>query len=252
MSSLTTSSPSNQIFSDAELEVWKSLTTAETPATVAIPEDLSAENVWLYLNVVVKGLSRAQQAVSRLKPFLGRLLLLVRKHPHLYEQQGYANFSEFITNGVPALFGVSRPEAWNCIRVSEVLDFLPAQQMEKMGFSRLNVLAAVLKKEIPDGMSMEMVEKKRGYWVAAAESNITVKEFQQKVETEMQLPKGDLSIVALTLYCSEDVRKRWQDFVKMPEVQSICDSESEGVILSRLLDECELEWVTKAHDAERS
>jgi len=252
MSTLPATTSNLPIFTEAEQAVWQALITSESPSTEAIPEDLSAENVWLYLNVVTKGLSRAQQAVSRLKPFLGRILMLVRQHKHLYEQQGYTTFSEFITRGVPELFNISRPEAWNCIKVAEQLNFLPADKMEQMGFSKLNLLATALKRGTQDGMSVEMVKTKRDYWVAAAESpSMTVKQFAEKIETEMQGDKGELSTKALMIYVPEDVWNRWHEFVGLAEVQAYCDSESEGVILARLIDECETEWVAKAHDAQR-
>jgi len=249
MSSLQTSP--QPIFTEQEQQVWQALVISERSPLETIPEDLSAENVWLYLNVVCKGLTRAQQAVSRLKPFFGRILLLVQKHPHLYEQHGYKTFSDFITSGVPALFGISRPEAWNCIRVAEQINFLPSGKMEELGFSKLNLLAKAIKNSTQDGMAIEMVQKKRDEWVAIAEGNITVKQFGEIIATKQQGNDGENETVALILYVSTDVKKRWHDFVRTPEIQAYCGSESEGAILSRLMDECELEWTTKEHDAGR-
>jgi hypothetical protein len=53
------------------------------------------------------------------------------------------------------------------------------------------------------------------------------------------------------IYVAEDVWNRWHEFVGLAEIQAYCDSDSEGVILARLMDECETEWLAKVHDAER-
>ena len=130
------------------------------------------------------------------------------------------------------------------------MNFLPADKMEQMGFSKLNLLATALKRSTQEGMSVDMVQTKRDYWVAAAESpSMTVKQFAEKIETEMQGDKGELSTKALMIYVPEDVWNRWHEFVGLAEVQAYCDSESEGVILARLIDECETEWVAKAPES---
>jgi hypothetical protein len=251
------SSPSNlpsqvqQIFTDEEQVIWQTLIKSEVSAAETIPDNLPASELWSYLRVVTRGLGKAQQAISRLKPFLGRILILIKQHPHLYEQHGYQTYSDFMSHGVPAMFGVSRPEAFNCAKVAEQLQFLPANQMEKMGFSMLNSLSTAIKRSTQDGMPVEMVQAKRDFWVAQATSGITVKQFQEKMEDAAVIANGEMDRVTIVLLVTPDMRKRWNEFVAQPEIQAYCNCETPEGILERMLEECEPHWLATANDALR-
>ena len=246
-----TNSLPTPIFSEDQQAIWATLASSNKSAEELIPEDLSPTNVWAYLQVVTIGLKRAQQAVSRLKPYFGRILLLVQKHEHLYTQLGYQSFNDFMTRGVEDLFTISRAEAFNCLRIAEVLPTIPSDTMEAIGFSKLNLVASAVRKQTGPGSTIEMRKEKVDFWVAAAQSS-TVKKLRETVENETQTPPGDLGPQEpVTIFCTPEVKKRWKEFSADVNTQAYCNSEFPGVIFEHMLDECVLEWAAVVADATR-
>ena len=238
-------------FSEDQQLIWNTLASSNKSAAELIPEDLSPANVWAYLQVVTIGLKKAQQAVSRLKPYFGRILILVQKHEHLYSQIGYNSFNDFMTRGVPELFGISRAEAFNCLRIAEVLDTMGSDVMEAVGFSKLNLVASAVRKQTDTGTSIEMRKEKLDFWVAQAQTS-TVKELRENVEDATQTPRGDLGPQEpVTIFVTPEVKKRWKEFIADSNTQAYCNSEQPGVIFEHLLDECSLEWAATVADAVR-
>jgi hypothetical protein len=240
------------IFSEDQQAIWNTLASSNKSAAELIPDDLTPANVWAYLQVVTIGLKKAQQAVSRLKPYFGRILSLVQKHEHLYSQIGYDSFNDFMTRGVPELFGISRAEAFNCLRIAEVLDTLPSGTMESVGFSKLNLVASAVRKQTDSGTPIEMRKEKLEFWVAAAQSS-TVKDLREQVEDATQTPPGDLGPQEpVTIFVTPEVKKRWKEFIADPSIQWYCNTEVPGFIFERLMDECSTEWTATFADAVRA
>jgi hypothetical protein len=237
-------------FSPEETEIFRRLIASNEPAAVVIPDDMEPAELWRYLSVTVKGLTRAQQALTRLKPLLGRILMLVKKHPQLYKSHGYEGFNDFMTNGVPALFGMSRPEAYNCVKVAEVLDFLPPEQMEQIGFTKLNVLATAIRRATDPGMPLEMIEKKREFWVREAREG-TIVRLKEQMETQGLTEPGELDRVPLVLSVTPTTKKEWGEMVASDEIRAICQSDDPGVIFDRMMAETKGEWIAQAVDAMR-
>jgi hypothetical protein len=239
------------VFTPAENEIWNTIATSPKTAAQLIPDTLTPAEVWDYLKVVTTGLQTAQRAVAKLKPFLGRILVLVRQHEHLYKQLGYESFNDFMGKGVPLQFNISRAEAFNCLRIAEVLPNVPSGQLESLGFSKLNVIASAVRNTTQEGMSVEMVQQKTDYWVSRAETQ-TAKDLREEVEDQIQANRGELGPKAsVVIYVSPETKKRWREFVADANIQSYCNSEDPGSIFERLLDECSLEWSATVTDALR-
>lgn len=239
------------IFSEEQQAIWSTLVSSNKSSIELIPDDLSPTNVWAYLQVVTIGLKRAQQAVSRLKPYFGRILLLVQKHPHLYEQIGYQSFNDFMSRGVDELFGISRPEAFNCLRIAEVLPTLNSDTMENLGFSKLNLVASAVRLQTNSGSTIEMREAKKDFWVKAAQE-ATVKALRAQVETARALDPGDLGpSESVVIFVTSEVKKRWKEFTADTSIRGYCNTDEPGEIFARLLDECSTEWMATYADATR-
>lgn len=224
------------------------LTSESSSAEEVIPSDIEPNQLWLYLTATCKTMSKVSDAMSKLKPFMGRLFIILKKHPHLYQQQGYETYDEFMTNGVPKILGISRADAYNCSRMAEVLGFLPSQKLAEFRFSKCNVLASALQRDIDSGMSPEKVQETREFWVKAAE-NSTVEELKQRIYDKALADQGSLDLVSLTITVTKPVKQHWQAFWTDASIRAYCGSEAPGSILERAMQECESEWLARAGDA---
>lgn len=221
------------------------LNSETSSAEEVIPSDIEPDKLWLYLTATCKTMSKVQDAVSKLKPFMGRLFVLLKQHPQLFQAQGYDTYDDFMTNGVPKILGISRADAFNCARIAEVLGFLPGDKLTEFRFSKLNVLASALQREIQPGMDQEKIQEKRDFWVKAAE-NSTVEELKQRVYDKGLAEQDSLDLVTLLITVPKPVKEHWQEFWTDPEIRAYCGSEAPGSILERLMQECTLEWKATA------
>src|SRR5215472_16387690 len=135
-------------FTPEEQDIFRQLTTTTLAPNQLIPMDMDPARAWKNLLIASKLVRAAEEAIAKLKPYIGRLLVLVRENPFLYEEHGYRTFNDFMTDGMPALFKISRAEAYNCLKVARELGFLSADQLTEIGFAKLNVLASIVKNDI--------------------------------------------------------------------------------------------------------
>ena len=193
-------------------------------------------------------MSKVSDAISKLKPFIGRLFVVLQQYPHLSNERGYDTFDEFMSHGVPKILGISRADAYNCMRIANTLGFLPGEKLSELRFSKLNVLASALQRSISDGMPAEVVQEKREFWVKAAESS-TVEELKQRIYDQGLAEQGDLDLTSLTINVTRPVKEHWMKFWTDPDVRGYCGSEAPGSILERAMQECEGEWKARSGDA---
>ena len=230
-----------------EQRIMLHLISSEGSAESVIPSDIAPEQLWLYLTASCKTMAKVSDAISKLKPFIGRLFVVLQKHPHLFSQQGYDTFDEFMTNGVPKILGISRADAYNCMRIANTLGFLPGEKLAEFKFSKLNVLASALQRDIDPGMTAEAVQEKRDYWVKAAE-NSTVEELKQRIYDKNLADQDSLDLVTLTINVTKPVKDHWHEFWTDPDIRAFCGSEAPGSILERMMQECSGEWKARARD----
>jgi hypothetical protein len=220
------------------------LNTSET-AEQLIPDTIAPEDLWEKLSATAKALERIGRAISRLKPFLGRMLIVLQKYPDLYKDLGYPNFNEFMTRGCEELFGVSRSEAFACKRIAEVFgNALTPGQMEEIGLSKLSIAATAVKKRIDDGMPQEIKDKQINYWVEAAKTD-TFFGLKERIADQGLVDAGELEMKSLVLYLREEVREQFLEFRRNPWVVSTAGAGTDSAVLLRMMEECsswQSEW----------
>jgi hypothetical protein len=244
--------PTQRVVQPEDIPFIHEIRTTKDSPNVAIPDDTPPQKLLTYLRATTDALGSIQDAVARLKPFIGRILLLIKQHPEMFAALGYRNFDHWMTVGVPVTYGVSRPEAYACVRIAEMLAFLPAQKMQSLGIGRLNHVAQALRKSTTPDMPVEMIEAKRKEWVAAAE-NRTVRQLKELIVVKNLADKGDLdpqAVIAISVNRVE--KKRWEETVADPAIQEHCESKDPGVIFTRMMDETVPEWYAQEADKQRA
>jgi hypothetical protein len=240
----------DQPIGPGDKEIFLALTASQDAPEVVIPDDVDPSTLWDYLRVGSKLVARAQEAINRLKPMIGRMLVVLQKHPHLYEAYGYRNFDHFMTEGMPKLFGIHRSDAYNCLAVAKNLSFLPQDRMNTIGFTKLSFLAGAIKKTTQDGTPIEMRERNRNEWVNAAET-MTLNELKGKMAVRGLIEPGEKDFDTIAMRVSKITKEEWEKFIVTPEIQAYCESDSAGDIFARMLAEVTNEWIARATDALR-
>jgi hypothetical protein len=92
------------------------------------------------------GLVKVLATGERVRQMVGRLLIEVRKR-RLYEGKGFKSFNEFLSKEVEEKHGISRASAYGAISVVAALPDLSLDQAERVGSSRLALVARVVKQE---------------------------------------------------------------------------------------------------------
>jgi hypothetical protein len=192
--------------------------------------------LWGYLAASCKGVRRVEDAKSRLKIFLGRILVQVQKHPELYQAQGYPTFNEFASVGVDRLFGVSRNEAFICKKIAEELgDSLSIQEMSDIGISNLNLAANAIRQKVPDGAPPDVKEREKQYWIKSAKTDTYV-QLRERMAIKGLVEEGDLEMAVLAMSIQKSVRDRWMEFRKQPWVR-LRAGETDSMVLDALMQE---------------
>lgn len=221
---------------DEQVIVKELIMTTEPPSEV-IPDDMSPTDLWRYLAAVCKGITRTQEVSARLKFFLGRILVQVQKNPELFTSQGYENFNNFITEGVPKLFGISRPEAYISKKISEVLgERLTIDEMENTGISKLNVASNAIRQRTPVGTPSDVVERVTELWVSRSKE-MTLDEMKSKLAEETGGETGDFETVSVIFQVKESVYERLKEFRAKPWAKARA-GESDSDLLEAFMAEC--------------
>jgi hypothetical protein len=226
------------------------LISSEKSAEELIPDDIAASQLWKYLNLSAKMIYSAQQAVSRLKPIFGRLLILLEKHPKLYQSYGYDTYDDFMSRGMATLFNISRSEAYAAKKIGKALSFLDQADLVDIGFSKASALASTLNRVISDDMSIEMIKAKRDEWVQKAQ-DLSLADYKLEMVSAGVIEPGETEYVALAIRVNRPTRDHWDRFTADPEIQGYCETTEQGGILEHLMQEAEGEWKARVLDAAR-
>lgn len=233
---------------DEQAIVRELLSTTRSGSEV-IPDDIAPEELWRYLSATCKGVRRVEDAKSRLKFFLGRMLVKLQSHPQLFEAQGYTTFNDFVTYGLEKLFGVSRNEGYVVKRIDEELGRrLTVSQMAEIGISNLSLAATALRQKLDPGTPPEKREAEITRWIDLAKTS-TVKEMREVLASDGLVEEGDLEMTVLSLTLRKSVRSRFAEFRKQPWVRAK-GGETDSSLLDAMMAEAAT-WEAEYEQARR-
>jgi hypothetical protein len=220
-----------------EQALLRELLEEDSQIEVVVPASSSGE--WLYggLETCCKALNYLDRQSNRLKPIIGRMLLLIQKDPEIYRSRGYRNFEDFLLRGVCEAMQLSRSNLYEVKRLASKWPNLSLEKYEQLGPTKLNVLSKFTdqscvnhEKYIDKALSM------------------TATKFRSWAEEQKLIAEGEATPVVITIATTQDIASLWQSFVNDGRIQSYCGSASHGVILARLIQECSIEWMAQERE----
>lgn len=164
-----------------------------------IPEDAKLGDIEKTLQLAITGYKRLAEASERLKPIIGRILLVVQERK-LWKPE-YKNFTEFIDKKVVEEMGLGRSNAFDALRIARAFPTMSNDEYQRYGASRL-LEASKITDEAQDNYKDVLMNA----------SKITLDEFKQFVKA--QRPSNRPVTFTVSVRVTPEVKGKWQGLVE--------------------------------------
>lgn len=239
-------------FTDRQTDIFEKLLYNNRSPEEIMPADIDPAELWEYFNAAGKGYGAAEQSLRRLTPLLGRALLLIRQHSHLYKQYGFTSFSDFMARGMKEI-GVSRDKAFKCLSIAESMSHVSTSILEKIGVEKAAAIARAVATQVPRDSPIEMSRNATNQWVAIAQTQgMTVAKLKTEIETQQMREAGDLTRVPHTLYLTKPVSEMLTEFLENAKIEAFVGSKDQSVKVEHALQECRSGWLAQFEDQNRA
>lgn len=220
-----------------ELEIMRSVFDASSRIDLVVPQDINPQKLWDTLQACCNVAGRVSSAGNKIRPIIGRLLVVLKKYPEVYVERGYNTYEDFISRGMDELFGISRTEAYEWRKVAERLSSVSIEDLEKMGTVKAQTLARLT----GDGdqnfdrlFKIAMDEGKSKNDIIAENASIK------------GLSPEETDLTNITITVTRQTADEWKKFFKSPMVQAYVgdgtNPATEGLVFSKMLAEAQGEW----------
>ena len=230
----------NTHLSDREHALLKELLRPGVSIEAVIPDDADAEDLWRTLDACVRGLGLLEARICRLKPIIGRILLVFERKPSLYKSLGYEDYSTFMRKGVYDTLGLHRTSAYEGKLVARDWPQLSPDRYAEIGPKRLNILS-----KITSGRSSNAEA-----WLDAAK-RMKVGEFREYAEQRGFIEKGETVGATITIQTNRSIFKQYRECFGDGRVHSVVGSKDHGDILQAMIQACFGEWVSQYEERRR-
>jgi len=208
----------------------------DAQADVAIPDDVSSEDLWAALSVCAKIGSKIEKVRTALKMLVGRALVVLENRPAIYKQRGFATLDGFMSstaaNGLPALTGISRAGLYEAKGFAVKWPSVPIIEMAEIGVGKMRAISRIRRGTDSDAQE----------WLDRAKTG-TLEALQEEIyKSSNGITPGDLERDALTLEMSRAEKAEILEFLGNPEFQAYCKSSLPGVMLTQAVAESSTEW----------
>lgn len=193
---------------------------------VVIPDSIQPDDLWRSMELCCNVLIRMKDATKKLKPMVGRMLLVLQRYPEIYKSRGYKRFDDFMTDGMDKLMGISRAEAYHCMRIAKNLPSLTPSDWDKIGIAKLELLA----RDDVAQYAPKILEQ-------AKDKRVTVGALKQIIYDQKFAEPGRLDYTTIVLNVPKTCKELWTEFWQHPAIREWAGSNSEGMIFERLLQE---------------
>lgn len=221
-------------------------------ANEVIPENTDADTLREYCNALGGAFGKAESMMSRIKPYLGRVLALYRNHPRLFTELGYKNYSEWMTEGVPKVYGISRPEAFKIVRIAEELGHIDPKKLADLGATKQDIISKIQRND--NSSTLEMKRQNADVWITRAET-MTPKELAVLAISSNLVDPGDVEPPSyLQIRVDTELKKAWDS---IENDQELCEHIGVGVgnggeILRAMVSESLSQWRPEIEERKRS
>ena len=195
---------------------------------VLIPPDAEPTELWKTLDACVRGLGLLEARMCRLKPIIGRILLIFENKPSLYKALGYETYSLFMDNGVYGILGLHRTSAYEGKLVARDWPQIgPDRYAKALGPKKIAILSKFVKGNSPNGES----------WLQTAES-MKVGELREYCVQRGFIEAGETEGATISFTASRAIHDLWKEFFEDGRVHSKVGSRDYGKILEAMIQEC--------------
>ena len=233
MESLTVLQSSVEL-TPAESQIVADLVGAQNQLAEVIPDDIDGEKLWRWLGACCKSIAMYRRSMSSLKVIVGRMLVVLKDRPEKYRELGYETFNQFMTVGMPTLFGIPRSEAFASIALVEKWPSLTPEQVKKVSYTKLSLISKFTNEASADA----------NVWLQTAQEN-SLDKLKDICANSGVLPREESDIVEISLITTKGIKDQWIEFINNPEVKATCGTDNPGEILSMAIGECMAEWMNR-------
>lgn len=227
-------------FTQKEKDLLKELTRPEATIEVTVADNITPEEWMQVADVTCRALMRAQRQEQALMPVFGRLLLIAKEHPEIWQGNRYDGFENFITATVREKWGIGRSTCYEAMRLAS--RFPEMEVVEYQDIGRLNM--RILDRAIPKGEE----KKKFAKDLLAKAKELTTSEFREYCEERLYLDPGETQGTYIRMPSSMTTAKLWAAFISDPRIQAVCKTAKPDRILKHMMEECRGEWNAAGQD----
>lgn len=229
--------------SDQAQALLKELVRPGVKIDAIIPADATAEKLWDTLTICAQGYHLLQSRMDRLKPIIGKILLIFKDKPDLYTELGYRNFEEFRNKGVGEKLGLHRTTLWETQVIANDWPQLVAEpdRYTKIGRAKLNILSKYANGRDANAEALLKMA-----------SSMSTTEFRQYSEQRGLITPGQCLPATIVINCDVDTFRHWKHLVGDGRVHSVVGSAREDIILEAMIDNCRHEWIEEFDNEERN
>ncbi len=215
-----------------ENQLLKELLRPGASIEAVIPPDASPEDLWRTLDACVRGLRLLEARTLRLKPIIGKILLIFEQKPSLYKDLGFETYSDFMRKGVYDTLGLHHTSAYEGKLVARDWPQIDPDRYVKIGPKKLNILSKFATGRSPNAEALlQTVEKMK------------VPEARQYFEQRGFIERGETEGAVITITTNQAVYRHYKRFFGDSRVHEAVGSKDADKILEALIQEGEGSWL---------
>ena len=206
-----------------------------------IPDDMDPGDLLGNMDIVCRGLARADTVTNGLIPVLGRMLAVAKSNPAVMEKAGVDTWDKFLEEKVYPYFQRGRSTAFFALRLAKRWPGLDTQTytaVSRRGFQIL--MKAIPEKQTAEPWAKALVKKA---------AKVSVDALEQHCEEQGYLTHGSVTGAIVRIATNRATMRSWDKFCKNKKIQAYCQSDQPDVILNKLMEECETEWLARSEEA---
>jgi hypothetical protein len=209
---------------------------------VVLRSDSSPADIAAALDVCSKVHGKLQKANMKLKPIIGRILVLAQDKPEVFELCKCKTFNEFASEYIPKLTGMTRAEAYQCKRIVEKFPSITIKDFEDIGYVKMGLLCKVTQEGAPSKEKWFKEAKEHFDDETKAVVPTTIDSFKVYIAERGYGDKGDLDTVVLEVVMSKETAKEIKAFWNNRAYQDYVGSKDHGEMLKAAIGEVSIQW----------
>jgi hypothetical protein len=228
--------PEEKRLSTKEQTILHTLLDPANKIEVTINDELDGSTLVNYLGICCKAVNYMRRTTDRIRPIIGRLLILISDHPSIYKDRGYPSFEQFLKGYVRDTYDLSRTDVFEAMKVCKAFPHMTLAQAEKIGSTKLSLVARVTNETA--------IGHQR--WLKRA-VELTADQLRIELEQKKLIDKGESQGAVIVINCNRAQASVWKEFVNTPEVLAWGGPTPADVLIS-LMQECHNEWLVRGRE----